>query len=447
MPVAQQHYPFENQDKFEASFPADYIGEGLDQTRLWFYVQHVISTILFDKPAYKNVLVNGMIMAADGQKLSKRLKNYPPVEDVFAQEGADTLRLYLLSNNQAVNADYMRFNRDGMKDLNRNVLGTLQNSYRFFKMYADIDNFVPKGLEYPQSTNMLDKWILSRLEETVAEVTKNADDYKLAHAINPIFVLIDDTSNWFIRRSRRRFWKSEDDTDKNQAYHTLWYVLVRICQLLAPWAPFLSDHLWRKLTEGTDLPASVHLSDWPEAGEVDRELLQEMQHVRNAINEGLKLRAEAKIKVRQPLSKAVVWDTFNAEKPAEFNDELLQIIADELNVKEVKMDTDGGRNVKQVANGNVELDTELTPELKAEGLMRDIVRHAQNARKSAGLNVEDRIVLSLQSDDADLQHAVAAHGDIIKAETLANELTHDTYDFATEAKIEGEVLTISLKKA
>lgn len=447
MPVAQQHYPFENQDKFEASFPADYIGEGLDQTRLWFYVQHVISTILFDKPAYKNVLVNGMIMAADGQKLSKRLKNYPPVEDVFAQEGADTLRLYLLSNNQAVNADYMRFNRDGMKDLNRNVLGTLQNSYRFFKMYADIDNFVPKGLEYPQSTNMLDKWILSRLEETVAEVTKNADDYKLAHAINPVFLLIDDTSNWFIRRSRRRFWKSEDDTDKNQAYDTLWYVLVRICQLLAPWAPFLSDHLWRKLTEGTDLPKSVHLSDWPEAGSVDRELLQEMQNVRDAINVGLKLRAEAKIKVRQPLAKAVVWDTFNPEKPGEFNNELLQIIADELNVKVAAMDTDGGRNVKQVQYGNVELDTEITPELKAEGLMRDIVRHAQNARKAAGLNVEDHIVLSLQSNDADLQNAISAHGGTIKAETLANDLTTNTYDFATEAKIEGRVLTISLQKA
>jgi len=261
-----------------------------------------------------------------------------------------------------------------------------------------------------------------------------------------VFLLIDDTSNWFIRRSRRRFWKSEDDADKNQAYDTLWYVLVRICQLLAPWAPFLADHLWRKLTEGTDLPKSVHLSDWPEAGEVDQDLLQEMQYVRNAINEGLKLRAEAKIKVRQPLAKAVVWDTFNPEKPAEFNNELLQIVADELNVKEVSMDTDGGRNVKP-SFGIVRLDTEITPELKAEGLMRDIVRHAQNARKAAGLNVEDHIVLSLQSEDTDLQAAVSAHGDTIKAETLANELTTEAYNFATEAKIEGKVLTISLQKA
>ncbi len=143
MPVAQQHYPFENKEKFEAVIPADYIGEGLDQTRLWFYVLHVISTILFKKPAYKQVLVSGMILATDGNKLSKRLKNYPPVEEVFGNEGADSLRLYLLSNNQLVTADYMRFNRDSLKDLNRNVLGTLMNSYRFFKMYADLDTWKP----------------------------------------------------------------------------------------------------------------------------------------------------------------------------------------------------------------------------------------------------------------------------------------------------------------
>lgn len=428
MPVAQQHYPFENKEAFEESFPADYIGEGLDQTRLWFYVQHVLATILFDQPAYKNVIVNGMIMAADGQKLSKRLKNYPPVEDVFANEGADILRLYLLSNTQVtVSADYMRFNRDAMKDLSRNVLGTLQNSYRFFKMYAEIDQFKPTGLQRPSSQNLLDEWILNRLEQTVAEVTKQADAYKLAHAINPIFALIDDTSNWFIRRSRRRFWKSEDDGDKAQAYATLWYVLTRITQLLAPWAPFMSDHLWRQLTVGTDLPKSVHISDWPLVGEVNKTVLTDMAKARDYINEGLSQRAAAKIKVRQPLAKVVTPKLSNAYR---------DILADELNVKQVEW------------GKAVEVDVTLTPELKAEGLMRDVIRLVQNARKKADLQVDDRIKLSLQTDDAQLAAAIKTHQKTIATETLATEVsTSETFDYQSDETVEGTTLRVSLQKA
>lgn len=423
MPVAQQHYPFENKEKFDASFPADYIGEGLDQTRLWFYVQHVISTILFNRPAYKNVLVNGMIMAADGQKLSKRLKNYPPLDDVFNTEGADSLRLYLLSNNQAVSADYMRFNRDGMKDLNRNVLGTLMNSYRFFKMYADIDGWKPKNAAEPQSQNVLDTWIVARLNETIAETTKHADDYKLAHAINPIFTLIDDLSNWFIRRSRRRFWKSEDDTDKNNAYETLHYVLVKTCQLLAPWAPFISDKIYRDLMNG----GSVHLSDWPKAGEVDQEALNAMVKTREYINEGLAQRAAAKVKVRQPLQKVVV---------PKLADEYKEVIEEELNVKVVGWG-------KKVA-----LDTTITPELKREGQMREVVRNVQNARKQADLQVDDRIKLSLMTDDIELKQAIEDHKTTITTETLAETLeANANYEFSTTCKVDGVELTISLRKS
>lgn len=433
MPVAQQHYPFENKETFEKSFPADYIGEGLDQTRLWFYVQHVLATILFNRPAYKHVLVNGMIMAADGQKLSKRLKNYPPIDDVFAREGADALRLYLLSNNQAVNGDYMRFNRDGMKDLSRNVLGTLDNSFRFFKMYAELDGWKAKPADaQPEASNPLDVWMLARLNETIAEVTQQADAFRLAHAINPIFTLIDDMSNWYIRRSRRRFWKSDEDSDKQQAYAVLHYTLVRTTQLLAPWAPFSADRLYRELTGGD----SVHLSDWPEAGEVDKDALAHMATVRAIIADGLKQRADAKVKVRQPLGTVTVAGapTFLAEAK-----EMQAIICEELNVKNIACQTDGELTTT--------LDTALTDELRAEGLMRDIVRHVQNLRKTSGLEVSDRIVLHLASDDDRVKQAVDTFGDVIAQETLATSLVDEPVGEETPIKIGDVSLVASLRKA
>ncbi len=442
MSIGQQHYPFENKDTFEKSFPADFIIEGLDQTRLWFYVQHVVNTILFDSPAYKNVIVNGMIMAGDGQKLSKRLKNYPPVEEVFEDEGADSLRLFLLSSTQATQtADYMRFDRSALKDLNRNILGTLMNSYRFFKMYADIDDWKPNNPgQQPDSTNVLDQWMLARLNETITEVTKQADNFKLAHAIQPIFALIDDMSNWYIRRSRRRFWKTEDDNDKQQAYETLWFVLIRICQLLAPWAPFLSDHLWRELTKGTDLSQSVHLSDWPEPQTIDQDITKWMELTRQWIVEGLSQRAQAGIKVRQPLNKVKITQ-MNSYVVPRFE----EIIRDELNVKEVEWD-DGPQEDN---NFTVTVDIKLTDELKREGLMREIVRHVQSARKKAGLNVDDRIELSLVTGDEQTSEAIKEHQDTIKAETLATTL-HDSkkdLDYHEEVKVEGQMLEISLAKA
>lgn len=423
MSIGQQHYPFENKEAFDATFPADFIIEGLDQTRLWFYVQHVVNTILFNKPAFKNVVVNGMLMAADGQKLSKRLKNYPAVEEVFQNEGADSLRLYLLSNTQVTqSADYMRFNRDGMKDLNRNVLGTLMNSYRFFKMYADIDGWKPKSNKEPDSQNILDKWIISRLNQTITESTKHADDYKLAHAINPVFLLIDDLSNWFIRRSRRRFWKSEDDADKASAYNTLHYALVTISQLLAPWAPFISDRLYRDLNNGE----SVHLTDWPKTGKIDKEALESMAQAREYINWGLAQRATAKVKVRQPLASVTVQ---------KLDDVYKEVIADELNVKEVKW------------GNEIAIDTQLTPALKREGLMREAVRNIQNARKQADLQVDDRIILSLLTEDAELKKALEEHRSVIVTETLADEVVFkNEYSFSKQCKIDGVSLTISLEK-
>jgi len=433
MPLAQQHYPFENTKKFEESYPADFITEGLDQTRLWFYVLHVISTALFDKPAYKNVLVNGMIMAADGEKLSKRLKNYPPVDDIVDSEGADTLRLYLLSNYQAVNGEYMRFNRDAMKDINRNVLGTLMNSYRFFKMYADIDGWkAPDTLEEPVAKNILDIWMLSRINQTISITTKHADKYMLAHAINPIFELINDMSNWYIRRSRRRFWKSEDDEDKKQAYDVLYFTLLRVCELLAPWAPFIADQLWRDLTISTKFPKSVHLSDWPPSLIPDLDLIDEMSLARSYIIDGLSQRSNAKIKVRQPLQSVKI----NAENSIQKG--LLDIISEELNVKEVELDN----SVEGVV-----LDTTITESLQLEGFARDIVRQIQEARKKAGLNVSDRINLSLNSNDEILNRAIKEHKKVIEAETLTlpGEVNKPIYQ--DEIILDGKSLYIYLQKA
>ncbi len=436
MSLAQHHYPFENKDAFQQAFPADFIIEGLDQTRLWFYVQHVVNTILFDAPAYKNVIVNGMIMAADGEKLSKRLKNYPPVEEVFNQEGADSLRLYLLSSHQASEtAEYIRFNRDAMRDIQRNVLGTLLNSQRFFTMYANIDSWKPaRAGERPASGNVLDQWMLARVDEAITEVTKEADNYQIAHAIAPIFSLVDDMSNWYIRRSRRRFWKSEDDGDKAMAYETLWYTLIRLCQLLAPWAPFVADYVWRELVEGTTMPSSVHLSDWPEASRPDASQLAQMAVVRDTIKEALAARADAGIKVRQPLAHLLV------SSKQELDAQYLDIIRDEVNVKSVK--------IKLVNTPAApELDTVVTPELRREGIMRDVVRLVQNARKQAGLEVDDRIELGLRCEDEDISRAIAEHKETIQAETLASTLQKTVEGNVVSAKIDGVEITISLRKA
>ena len=434
MPVAQQHYPFDGKDVFETSYPADYIGEGLDQTRLWFYVMHVLSTIAFDRPAYKNVLVNGMVMAADGQKLSKRLKNYPPVEEVFASEGADTLRFYLLGNDAAVGADYMKFNREAMRDIQRNVFGTIWNTYSFLSMYAGIDKWNPTSeVRRPESENVLDQWIVARLDETINEMTEAADAYQLAKALRPFRLLIDDMSNWYVRRSRRRFWKSEDDVDKQQAYVTLHYVLCRTAQLIAPWSPFVADKLWRELTEGTNEPKSVHLSNWPEQNEVNQSVLDQMALTRAAITQGLAVRGEHKIKVRQPLTSATI------HAPFELSKDLLDVAAEELNVKTVR--------VVSAKFLKVELDTNITPELKAEGQMRDIVRHVQQARKNTGFEVEDRIHLVLDTDGVDLKSAIETHAETIMNETLAVDLGLEGIRDGVPVRVDGEELYVEVKKA
>jgi isoleucyl-tRNA synthetase len=442
MPYAQDHYPFENKEEWEKSFPADFIAEAIDQTRGWFYTLHVLATALFDKPAFSEVIVSGWVVAADGEKLSKRKKNYAPMDEVFDQYGVDTMRFFMASS-PIVNGEDVRFSVDFLRNVQRNVFMTLNNVYSFYKLYADVDGWKPdKPLEEPESTNVLDQWCLARLNQTITEVTEGMENYRLDKATRPISELLDDISNWYVRRSRRRFWKAEDDADKQQAYATLHYVILRTIQLLAPFSPFLPDHIWSEMVQGTDLPESVHLSDWPSVKEPDsasQKMLEEMKKVRSYIVEGLAQRASAGVKVRQPLSAVEVPEVLEEFRP---------IIAEELNVKEVAIShgTDASLR-KEGTSHNTHLDTNVTPELKEEGIARELVRTIQNTRKNAGFNVEDRIKTQIHSDSLDIKAAYEKFKDVINAETLTVEELENEPEHSETVKVEGQEVTIALSRA
>ncbi len=435
MPYAQDHYPFENKGKFREAFPADFVVEAVEQVHLWFYTLHVHATALFTKPAFKTALADGLILAADGRKLSKRLKNYPPIETLLDNFGADTTRFFILSSPLMDGVD-ARLDEKVFRDIYRNVFMTLWNTFTFFRTYTEVDKWQPPAaLTEPKSAHVLDRWILDRLNEVTSEATERADKYQIGRATRPLAGLVDDLSNWYVRRSRRRFWKSEDDKDKQEAYATLHYVLVRTCQLMAPWAPFLCDKIYREL-RSKDMPESVHLTDWPEAGKVDESLIEQMQLARDFITEGLKQRADAGIKVRQPLSKAAI--------PELGNKGLAELVKDELNVKEIKW-VKWGNNPKEALR-LVKVDARIPHELKLEGLAREVIRHIQQYRKELNLNVDDRIKLELQTADGELKQAIQAFGDLISAETLAKQVTFEMGDTAKPVDIDGNKLEMSITK-
>lgn len=426
MPFAQMHYPFENKKQFEETFPADFITEYIGQTRGWFYTLLVVQAALFGQEAFKNCLAHGILLGNDGRKLSKRLRNYPDITVATDKYGIDSLRVYMLGMS-VMSGDSSAFDEKALVETQRNIIQRFSNINSFFRMYADVDGWKPgKKIEIPVSDNILDQWMLARLQLATHEVTTAADAYETPKVIRALAELLDDTSNWFVRRSRRRFWKSEDDADKQQAYATLHYVLLRICQLLAPWAPFISDRMWRELSTTMDEPKSVHLSDWPKTEAYDTIVLADMAAVREVITVGLAKRAEAKIKVRQPLAGVTVPDFPTAYEP---------IIAEELNVKQVTF-----------KGAEVVMDTHLTDELRAEGAMRDLVRHVQNLRKTAGLQVDDRIVLQVATTNPLAQKAVKLFGAALMQETLAIELSDSQLAYATSVKIEGDEVALSLDK-
>ena len=451
MPFAQLHYPFENRQKFEANYPADFIVEYIGQVRAWFYYVHAVNTALAEigafgsdcqhKNAYSNVITTGVVAGNDGRKMSKSLGNFTDPNELMDKFSADSLRFLLLSS-PLLNGEDFALHDKSVGDVARK-LAMIWNMYDFFTMYAEVDGWEFDGeLKDPLSelTNPLDIWIISRLHQLVAEVERHMDTYNIPDALSPILPFLDDASNWYVRRSRRRFWKSEDDGDKNDAYRTLHYVLVRLSYILAPFTPFLAEELYHNLT-GDD--ESIHLKDWLPAGEINRAMLRDMNALRAAVNDGLSKRAAEGIKVRQPLASAKLVSTISQNTPEEVAQFLVDIARDELNVKSVEAVTGSELDIPEVsAQPSVVYDLNITPELKREGLMREIVRHVQSARKKAGLQVDDRIILQLITNDDQLRQAINEHRATIAAETLAS--FGESNSNRSKATIEGAEFDIAL---
>lgn len=464
MPFAQLHYPFENQTKFEQNYPADFIVEYIGQVRAWFYYVHAVNVALAEigafgeagaqhKNAYSNVITTGVVAGNDGRKMSKSLGNFTDPNELMDKFSADSLRFLLLSSPLLNGEDFALHDKD-VGDVARK-LAMIWNMYDFFTMYAEVDGWeFDSELRDPlgELTNPLDSWIVSRLHQLVAEVERHMDTYNIPDALSPILPFLDDASNWYVRRSRRRFWKSEDDGDKSDAYRTLHYVLVRLSYLLAPFTPFLAEELYHNLTGDNE---SIHLKDWLPAGEVNEQVLADMARTRELINNGLSLRMQKdekqeSVKVRQPLQEFV----YPGGQLATYYE---SIIAEELNVKNViNSPVAAGYGASGLVEGlvflpfggsSIALNKTITPELKREGLMREVIRHVQSARKKAGLQVDDRIMLHLATNDEQLRQALTEYADTIASETLATMKQPGDVLYQTTATVDGAELQMSLAKA
>ncbi len=430
MPYAQWGYPSAagSEEGFKTHFPADYICEAVDQTRGWFYTLLAISTFLGKGPAYKHVISLGHILDEKGEKMSKSKGNVVNPWDVLSAHGADALRWYMYSATMPGNPRNFSVKLVGEA---KRFLVTYWNVYSFFVTYANVDNYVPSR-KHANSENILDKWILSRKNKLVESVTKHLERYNIYKATQEIEQFIDDLSNWYVRRSRRRFWKSENDTDKTAAYDTLYEVLVGYTKVLAPFMPFVTETVYQNLAGG----GSVHLSEWPkfEKGTIDEKIETAMQSARSIVEAGLADRNENGIKVRQPLMSLSYGGT-------KLDAALEQIIAEEVNVKEVTF------NAK--LKTTIALNTEITEELKVEGLAREIVRKVQAMRKKAGFNVEDRIHLYWSTADKAIQSVFEKENGYIAKETLAEKVTVgdiEKAEYSEKARIEGAEIELGVQK-
>ena len=428
MPIAQWHYPFENREEFGQNFPADFICEAIDQTRGWFYSLHAISTLLFDRPCFKNVVCLGHIVDAQGEKMSKSKNNVVDPWMVVDNYGADVLRWHLLT--AAPGENVHRFSTKMVAETMRGDLLTLWNIYSFFVLYANIDHFVPQEGEKNLSFSHLDNWIISELNRLIADVTKASDNYDFTSAARRVGNFVDELSNWYVRRGRRRFWKSEEDADKLAAYNTLYQCLVTLSKLLAPFVPFIAEEIYRNLICSADqqAPESVHLTDFPLANEakIDEKLDGEVRLAMKIASLGRAARAKAGIKVRQPLAKAIITLTQESERGA--LQKSAADVMDEINVKELEFVKDTlseDMPYHAVANDGkywVAIDARLSPQLEDEGASREIVRHIQTMRRAAGFDVADHIVTYYQGEE-DITRVMKDFAGYIKQETLSLELT------------------------
>ena len=495
MPYAQQHYPFENKEGIDSGelFPANFIAEGVDQTRGWFYTLHAIAGMVFDSRAYKTVISNGLVLDKNGDKMSKRLGNAVNPFEAIEKYGSDPLRWYMIANSAPW--DNLKFDPAGVQEAARKLFATLHNTYSFFALYANVDNFTPDMPEIPVAERPeIDRWIISLLNTLVATVDEALSDYEPTRAARAINDFVnDDLSNWYVRLNRKRFWGGEMNADKLAAYQTLYTCLVTVARLIAPISPFYADRLYRDLTGNED--QSVHLAMFPEANSsvIDKKLEERMRLAQTITSLVLSLRRKANLKVRQPLQRIMIpaIDSAQAESImamkdlvlGEVNVKELQLVSgdDTMLVKRVKPDFKKlgpkfGKAMKQVAaavqsmsqhdiatleregsitlqlgdtpatielcdvevmsedipgwlvasegNVTVALDITVTPELRMEGLARDIVNRIQNIRKDRNYEITDKIVLTFapEADDADTRAALEAYGSYIARQVLANDL-------------------------
>jgi isoleucyl-tRNA synthetase len=360
--------------KKSKGYPADFIAEGLDQTRGWFYSMLVLGVGLFGKTPYKNVVVNGLVLAEDGQKMSKSKKNYPDVKIVLDKFGADAIRYFLMSS-PIVRSQDTRFSEKLVDEIVKKNIGRLNNVVSFYEMYSRND--IPKKVEIK---NPLDLWIISRLNEINKDITANLEKYEIDRASRPIADFIDDLSVWYIRRSRDRF-KSDDKQDRDSALYTTRMVMIDFAKLTAPFMPFISEDVYKRLNGEKE---SVHLENWPVLGKIDQTLIDDMKNVRLIASMALEARMKAKINVRQPLAKLKV----KIDIPK--NTSLIDILKDEINVKDIVND--------KTIEGEVILDTKITPDLKIEGEMREVIRIIQDMRKENKLTVDNLIKIQLGED-------------------------------------------------
>ncbi|MFH1426442.1 MAG: isoleucine--tRNA ligase [Candidatus Kerfeldbacteria bacterium] len=426
MPFAEKHYPFENKELFEKFYPADFIAEYIAQTRGWFYTLHVLSTALFEKPSFSNCVTTGTLMAEDGQKMSKKLKNYPDPQVMFDKYSVDAVRHYLLSSS-IMDAQKVNFSERDVDEIHKKYINTLWNVYTFYKMFSKEGEAVEEIENADEVENVLDQWIMAKLHAFVKEVTEAYDGYNIRKASLPLQDFVQELSTWYIRRSRSRF-KGDDGKDRETALRVLYTVLKTFIKVACPDTPFVTEKIFQELRKD-DEPISVHHCDWPKADEafMDDAILQQMDAVRAVVETSLGLRAEAGMKVRQPLQSVTITGS-------QLSEEYQEILQDELNVKEV------------LFGDAFALNTEISDELRLEGTLRELIRQTNSLRKKTGLTIDDVVGIKLQTDSEQVKKAVEIHKEEYLKSVIGKSIEIVSAAQESEGKVDGESVTMSLTR-